>query len=64
MKREVEEAPLSSLKEIEIEGKALQQDYIACRDRMYRYIENGTSKNKRSNNMRIKWKPFVNKWLN
>lgn len=39
VKREVEEAPLSSLKEIETEGKALQQDYIACRDRMYRYIE-------------------------
>lgn len=39
VKREVEEAPFSSLKEAEVELRALQQDYIACRDRTYRHIE-------------------------
>jgi len=47
VKREVEETPLSSLKDIEVEAKALQQDYIACRERMYRYIEQWNEQKKK-----------------
>ncbi|CUA79287.1 AAA family ATPase [Anoxybacillus suryakundensis] len=39
VKREVEDTPLSTFKEAEVELKALQQDYIACRDRVYHHME-------------------------
>ncbi|ACJ34587.1 AAA family ATPase [Anoxybacillus flavithermus] len=39
VKREVEETPLCSLQEAEVEQKALYQDYVECRERVRHYME-------------------------